>query len=160
MKQQATIHAYTRSGVDALFARRGYIGVAYSTRSRYSPCAGAVKPARERSRDASTAPTSSAERRPRPTSIRVPTIIRTMLCTNESAVITMSRNSPLRCNSMECKVRVVSLARDSTAQNAPKSCSPTRQAAAARMASTSSEALTWNARRACNGDGATRLRIR
>src|ERR1019366_2911819 len=54
-------------------------GKSTSTRSRTRPCAGAVVPARRRSRDSSARPTAPGSRRPRPTSIIVPTRMRTML---------------------------------------------------------------------------------
>ena len=73
-----------------------------ATPTRNSPAAGAVGPARPRSRDASTSRIDSRGRRPRPISTSVPTMARTMCRRKPLPVISYTIRSPPRGRQRGC----------------------------------------------------------
>src|SRR5207302_11505202 len=79
----------------------------YSTRTRYSPWAGAVGPVLRLSRSARYAPGASGGRRPVPTRTSVPTIIRTMWRRNRSAVSHTRTRDPVRAHPAAVRVQTV-----------------------------------------------------
>src|SRR6266581_3155827 len=109
----------------------------YSTLSRTSPWGGAVGPDRVRSRPARSSDIHEGVRAPRPTSTRLPTMLRTMWWRKLSADSSTATRSPRARSLAERTVQVGVRPRPGEAQNAEKSCLPRSDASASRIAPTS-----------------------
>src|SRR6266851_5155432 len=109
----------------------------YSTLSRTSPWGGAVGPDRVRSRPVRSSDIHEGARAPRPTSTRLPTMLRTMWWRKLSADSRTATRSPRDSSRAERTVQVGVRPRPGEAQKAEKSCLPRSEASASRIASTS-----------------------
>src|SRR5712691_4678322 len=130
-------------------------GRQYSTRSRYRPHGGAVRPASLR------APlSSSGAMRSGGSATIVPTSVRTMCLRKLSAVISNTSASPWRCHAAAVTFRRNVWCCVSVGVNARKSCPPTRSSAATARRSSSIGRVYHQERCCSNGDDSRRRQMR
>src|SRR5688500_6244686 len=128
----------------------------YRTATRHRPFAGALGPARARSRAARTSPNRSTVILPRPTHSSVPTMPRTIPRRKASDSISKRSTFPSEIHSARFTVRSPA----SPAANDAKSWRPTSWAAAARIAARSSSPGCQCSRRFQSGSRTAAFRIR